>query len=76
MAYVATVAPRDFALPGKTEAKKRPGFFSRLLAAMMLSRQMQADREIAAFIAASGGKFTDESEREIERHILTPNSHW
>lgn len=76
MAYVSTVAPRDFSVVEKTEAKKRPGFFSRLLAAMMLSRQMQADREIASFLASSGGKFTDESEREIERRFLAPKSHW
>ena len=74
MAYVSTFAPRDFSVTEKIEVKKHVGFFSRLLAAMMMSRQMQADREIAAFLARSGGKFTDASEREIERLILAPNS--
>ena len=75
MAYISTVASRDFSLAENTQAKKR-GFFSRLLAAMMLSRQRQAEREIASFLAASGGKFTDECEREMERRYLVPNSRY
>jgi hypothetical protein len=75
MPHVTTISPLHFAL---TEApiEDQPGFFKRLLTAMMVSRQMQAEREIATFLRASGGKFTDESEREIERLLLAPNSHW
>jgi hypothetical protein len=47
-----------------------------LLAAMILSRQRQADREIARYLAGTGGKFTDEAEREIERRFLSTSSHW
>jgi hypothetical protein len=75
MPHVTTVSPLHFAL---TEApvEDQPGFFRRLLAAMMASRQAQAEREIATFLRASGGKFTDESEREIERLLLAPKSRW
>ncbi len=36
---------------------------------MMQSRQRQAEREIARYLG--NGKFTDETEREIERRFLT-----
>jgi hypothetical protein len=41
---------------------------------MMLSRQRQADREIARYLQNS--KFTDESEREIERLFLSTPPHF
>ena len=76
MAY----APLALSLRGlalsPTPARQGPGFFALLLAAMATSRQRQADREIARYIAASGGKFTDETEREIERRFLSGASHW
>jgi hypothetical protein len=69
MAYApSTVAPRDIAVT-KTSARARPGFFRWLADAMMLSRQRQADREIARYLG--NGKFTDEAEREIERRFLS-----
>lgn len=49
---------------------KRPGFFARALAAMKLARQRQAEREIARYLALTGGKLTDETEREIQRRLL------
>jgi hypothetical protein len=45
--------------------------FQAILKAMMQSRQRQADREIARYIALNGGKLTDEIERRIERRFLT-----
>jgi hypothetical protein len=42
---------------------------------MAVSRQRAAEREIARYIAGSGGKFTDETEREIERRFLS-QPHW
>jgi hypothetical protein len=36
----------------------------------MLTRQREAEREIARYFARCGGKFTDEAEREIERRFL------
>ena len=69
MAYApSTVATRDFVI-AETPAKARPGFFRWLADAMMLSRQRQADREIARYL--NNGKFTDEAEREIERRFLS-----
>ena len=45
------------------------GFMWHLMRALAVSRMKQADCEIAAYLARSGGKFTDESEREIERRL-------
>ena len=69
MAYAPiTVASRNFAV-SEAPTKSRPGLFRWLAKAMMLSRQRQADREIARYL--QNGKFTDESEREIERIFLS-----
>jgi hypothetical protein len=75
MAYAPlALALQDLALP-QSGARKGKGFFARLLEAMAVSRQRDAEREIARYIAGSGGKFTDETEREIERRFLS-QSHW
>ena len=66
----------------KTSPSRNPtpargkGLFARVIDAMMVSRQRDAEREIARYIAGSGGKFTDETEREIERRFLSTASHW
>jgi hypothetical protein len=76
MAYAPlALALQGLALP-QSPARKGPGLFAMVLAALAASRQRQADREIARFIAGSGGKFTDETEREIERRFLTGASSW
>ena len=76
MAYAPSVlAPRDLAFT-PTPARTRRGLLRRLLAAMMESRQRQADREIARYLAGTGGKFTDEVEREIERRFLSTPARW
>lgn len=75
MAYAPlALAVQDLALP-RSETRSGKGFFARLLAAMMVSRQRDAEREIARYVAGSGGKFTDETEREIERRFLS-RSNW
>lgn len=74
MAYTS-VAPRDLAY-APAPAKARTGFFRRVLDAMMASRLRQAEREIAHYLADTGGKFTDEAEREIERRFLANSSRW
>ena len=38
---------------------------------MMAARRRQAEREIARYLVDTGGKFTDETEREIERRFLS-----
>lgn len=71
MAYTA-VALRDLAFPGTKAARPAPrrGFFTRMGDAIMAARMRQAEREIARYLADTGGKFTDEAEREIERRFL------
>jgi hypothetical protein len=78
MAYTSTaVAPRVLGTTGTAVGDTvKPGFFARLLAAMQLSRQRQAEREVAMYLANAGGKFTDEAERVIERRFLASPSRW
>jgi len=57
----------------ETPARERPGFFRRLFTAMLVSRQLQVDREIERYLRNS--KFTDEAEREIERRFLSTPPH-
>ncbi len=58
-----------------TSHEPKHGVFWHLMHAIAASRMQQAEREIAAYLARSGGKFTDESEREIERR-LTAGPNW
>ena len=62
------LSPSDVSLDRKPE---QPGLFARFVAAMMASRQRQADLEIARYMSRNGGKLTDSAEREIERRFLT-----
>ncbi len=48
--------------------------FGAILEAMYESRQRQAEREIARFVALRGGRVTDELEREIARRLF--RSEW
>jgi hypothetical protein len=75
MAYTHT-APRDLAYAKPAVLEPRVGFFRRILNAMMAARLRQAEREIANYLADTGGKFTDEAEREIERRFLSTPRHW
>jgi hypothetical protein len=74
MAY-ATTAASPHQIPAARRKTGR-GLFSRLLAAMQEARMRQAEREIAHYLADTGGKFTDEAEREIERRYLSNSSSW
>lgn len=62
----STVATRNFI--AEIPARTRLGLFRWLATAMMESRRRQAEREIARYLG--NGKFTDETEREIERRFL------
>jgi hypothetical protein len=76
MAYApSTIAARELAYTEPPVQAGR-GWFRRLLSALMESRQRQADREIARYLAGSGGRFTDETEREIERRFLSTPTRW
>lgn len=57
-------------------AATKPGFFSRMYQVMTAARLRQAEREVARYLADTGGKFTDEAEREIERRFLSNQSRW
>ncbi len=67
-AHITTTA-RDFAVPQSTTRHR--GLMRRILDALMAARMRQAEREIADFLQAGGGRFTDETEREIERRFLS-----
>lgn len=74
MAYAHTaIATRDIAIL-QPAARPRRGLLSRLFDVLVAARMRQAEREIAAFVEGGGGRFTDETEREIERRFLSnPN---
>jgi hypothetical protein len=70
MAYARTaVAPRDFTVPARPRAKR--GVLRRLFDAIEASNMRRAEHEIARYLRNSGNKFTDETEREIERRLLS-----
>ncbi len=78
MAYLhSALSAHDFPSPAHQHAspERKHGFLWRLMQALAASRMQQAEREIALYLAGTGGKFTDESEREIERR-LTDRSRW
>ena len=75
MTFITDVMPSNSRLAAKPSAVKadtlrRPGFFKRVLKAMVEARQRQAEREIAQYLAMTGGKLTDDIERTIERRFL------
>jgi hypothetical protein len=60
-------------VPSAREVKStvtRKPFWRLIFEAMITSRQRQADREIAAYVAGHGGPLTDEMEREIMRRVI------
>jgi hypothetical protein len=60
-------------LPQKTAVQTveyQPGFLSRLLGTFIAARQRAADRDVARYLATTGGKMTDNIEREIQRLIM------
>jgi len=76
MAYAPLALALQELAPPPSDARKGKGLFARFLDALAESRQREAEREIARYLAASGGKFTDETEREIESRFLSHASGW
>ena len=71
MAYASSaVFPRSLTVPKITPRAKR-SFFLRLLDAIEQANMRRAEREIARYLGTTGGKITDDVEREIERRFLT-----
>lgn len=65
MAIATTAGSRPFA------GVRSPGLLSRLVSALQAARLRQVERDIARYLKDSGGKFTDEAEREIERRYIS-----
>ncbi len=63
----------DKAHPKRDAVAKKTGVLRRIIDAVLESRQRQADREIARFIARSGGRLTDDLERRLMQHLQTSN---
>ena len=79
MSYTASATELAFTKtysPAKAKVAPTRGFFRRLMDSMRAARLRQAEREIALYVTQSGGKFTDEAEREIERRFLSNSSRW
>ena len=70
MAFTQPLSLDASAATDQVATQPKPGHFARLLAAIMESRQRQADREIARFIELNGGKLTDDLEFHIEQRVL------
>jgi hypothetical protein len=51
----------------------RPSALRRILNRIFESRQSQADRDIAQFVIRSGGRLTDEIEREMTQRLFKGN---
>ena len=60
--------------PASSSPASKPGILKRIVQAMFEWRQAQADREIARFLARSGGRLTDDMERRLTEHLLGRNS--
>jgi hypothetical protein len=65
---------RDKAATTRSNAvTNRAGILRRIFDAIIESRQKQADRDIARFLARSGGRLTDDMEREMPQRLVTGN---
>jgi hypothetical protein len=71
MAYAPTaVAPRIAEFKQGAVLPARRSLWRRLADAIAESNKRKAEREIARYLGGAGAKFTDETEREIERRFL------
>ena len=52
-------------------AANRAGLLRRVFEAVFESRQRQADKQIARFIASAGGRLTDDIERRMMARLTT-----
>jgi hypothetical protein len=62
---------RDNAATTRSDAvASKAGILRRIVDAIVETRQKQADRDIARFLARSGGRLTDDMEREMTQRLL------
>ena len=71
VSYVSYSPPQRNAIVKKVGILWR--IFGAVLDAMHESRRMQAEREIANFVALQGARMTDDLEREMTRRLVTSN---
>ena len=48
----------------------KPGVIARLFNVLFDNRQRQAERDVEAYLARTGHRFTDSVEREINEHLF------
>jgi hypothetical protein len=63
-----------YCTPGSNSPASKRGILRRIVQAMFKWHQARADREIARFVARSGGRLTDDMERRLTEHLLSRNS--
>jgi hypothetical protein len=56
---------------GGRVAAKRPGILRRVLEAVYISGQKQAEREVVRYLEGTGGRFTDDIDRRITERLVT-----
>lgn len=72
MAYVpAAIASRELARRTDSAPGRIGRLWRRLFEAILAARRSEAEREIALYLERTGGKFTDDVEREIESRFLS-----
>ena len=65
---------RDKAATTRSDAvASKAGVLRRIFDAIIEPRQSQADRDIARLLARSGGRLTDDIEREMTQRLFTGN---
>ena len=75
-AYTVAPSPHIFAFTSLPAFDAHRSLWRMLREALVEARQTQIDREIEAYLATTGGKLTDQVEREIERLSWGNPSRW
>ena len=68
---IASAAPRTFAFTALPTFTAKFSLWRMLRDALSEARQVQTEREIERYLESTGGKFTDEAEREIARRLMS-----
>ena len=67
----ASTAPRTFAFTALPKFSVKVSLWRLLRDALPEAHRHQAEYEVARYLESTGGKFTDEAEREIERRLMS-----
>ena len=70
MACIATHHDLAHFRPEAAAKAERPGLLRRLAHAVMKARQNQVDRDLAQYLQRSGGRLTDEVERQMMEQLF------